>query len=406
MFQSGRNAWNDPYPYIWKTYNNLTEWHNAIGSSTLPSLKAFFELELLYSYVYLLLPSPRCPNISTYAQHLIFEHCISYAANLLAVIDSSTPLTKPVLTCYDAMRAYMTGRQFIDVLARNQETLLSPVPPQTPPIRSPPVDLDADVDPLAPAPTVAPPPLPTPAVPSTTSDPSVSVPKDKTSRAINAIQDFNSILSRFGLRFGLVTWGERFQRESAQLLAQLYQRASSPSPVQQPPRLFTSSPEVAAAAAAAAAAVTPSGYQDFRGRMPYPVSPTGQQFQQGQQQQSGAIRSYSRSPHRSPNRSPHRPITPNQTSPNTASPLHSVSPHGLPQQYVHTSPENLMPPHFGLPSQPPPPQQQQLQQLHQQQTSPQQMIQRQNTGGSINLNVPGQVWDGMQGQGMNPHFQQ
>lgn len=411
LFQSGRNVWADPYPYIWKAYNSLTDWHKAIGASTLPSLKAFFELELLYSYVYLLSPSPRCPNISTYAQHLIFEHCMSYAASLLSVIDSETPSTKPVLTCYDAMRAYMTGRQFIDVLMRNQESLLSPNPPQAPPIRSPPIDPDADVDPLAPAPTVAPPPLPTPDVPSTTSDPSTAtLPKDRTTRAIHAIQEYNTILSRFGLRFGLITWSDRFQRESAPLLTQLYQRTASSSPAQQPtPPHFATPPETVNVPTVAA-----GGFQNFRGRMPYPVSPTGLQLQMqpGQQQAPGPVRGYSRSPQRSPQRSPHRPITPTSVthghhpvsplhpvSPYHTSPHHHpVSPHAMLQHVVNTSPDhNLMPPQFALPSQPP------QQQLHQQQTSPQQMLQRTNTGGSVNLNVPGQGWDPM--EGVNQHYQ-
>ncbi|KAF2755282.1 hypothetical protein EJ05DRAFT_533005 [Pseudovirgaria hyperparasitica] len=120
LFQSGREPWPDAYGYIWKTYRQMTDWYNNISKNTLPNTQAFFELEVLYSYVYVLSPSPRCPAISNYAQRLIFEHCIAYAINLRAIMrDKSSPTTKIPLTFYDAMRAYMTGRQFVDVLQRN-----------------------------------------------------------------------------------------------------------------------------------------------------------------------------------------------------------------------------------------------------------------------------------------------
>ncbi|KAF2816408.1 uncharacterized protein BDZ99DRAFT_366129, partial [Mytilinidion resinicola] len=132
LFQSGRDAWHDPYPYIWKTYNEMTHWFQDMPATTLPSTKAFFELELLYSYVYILSPSSRIPHINEYAQRLIFEHCITYATKLLALMSKPNNTTKPPVTFYDAMRAYMTGRQFVDVLARNQDVILDPSPPLPP----------------------------------------------------------------------------------------------------------------------------------------------------------------------------------------------------------------------------------------------------------------------------------
>lgn len=226
LFQSGREPWPEAYPYIWKQYARMTEWFNDIPQSTLPAFKVGFELELLYSYVYILSPSPRIPHIDEYAQRLIFEHCISYSINLLAILTKSPSTTRSPVTFYDAMRAYMTGMQFVDVLLRNLDVILNPVPPSPPATTTPSMASD---DPLAPPAQVGPPPFPTPQLPE-----GQITPLDPTVRAINALNDFTDILSKFGLRFGFTHWRDRFQRESAPLSAQLYQRKST-SPHTSPP---------------------------------------------------------------------------------------------------------------------------------------------------------------------------
>ncbi|KAF1964063.1 hypothetical protein BU23DRAFT_494051 [Bimuria novae-zelandiae CBS 107.79] len=218
LFQSGREPWLDPYPYIWNMYNRMTEWFQSMSQSTLPALKSCFELELLYSYVYILSPSSRVPHIQGYAQRLIFEHCIAYASSLLANLNKTSPTTKPPVTFYDAMRAYMTGRQFVDVLSRNMDTILDPIPP-TPPASASPSNVSED--PLAPPAPVSVPPFPAPWSPD-----GQNMPQEPVTRAINTINDFTDILSRFGLRFGFTHWRERFQRESQALLTQLYNRAA------------------------------------------------------------------------------------------------------------------------------------------------------------------------------------
>jgi hypothetical protein len=221
LFQSGREPWPDPYAYIWKTYAKMSQWFQDLPSSILPSTKSFFELELLYSYVYILSPSPRIPHIQVYAQRLIFEHCIAYATTLLGLISQTSTTTKPPVTFYDAMRVYMTGRQFVDVLSRNLDALLDPMPAIPPP--APMAEVTSE-DPLAPAAQTSPPPFPSSSIPE-----GQSALPDPTTRAINTINDFSTILSRFGLRFGFTHWRDRFQRESGALLAQLYQRASTPT---------------------------------------------------------------------------------------------------------------------------------------------------------------------------------
>ncbi|KAH7395326.1 fungal-specific transcription factor domain-containing protein [Phaeosphaeria sp. MPI-PUGE-AT-0046c] len=219
LFHSGREPWQDPYPYIWKQYARMSDWFQDMPQSTLPAIRSFFELELLYSYVYILSPSPRIPHIHEYAQRLIFEHCIAYVTNLLSLLNKPSGATKPPVTFYDAMRAYMTGRQFVDVVSRNIDMILDPRPPSPPASTATQTESE---DPLAPPAQINPPPFPSPLLPE-----GQSAPSDPTTRAINAINDFTSVLSNFGLRFGFTHWRDRFQRESAALSAQLYQRNST-----------------------------------------------------------------------------------------------------------------------------------------------------------------------------------
>lgn len=239
LFQSGREPWQQPYQYIWKQYNRMAQWFQDMPQSTLPAVKSFFELELLYSYVYILSPNPRIPHIHEYAQRLIFEHCIAYATNLLEVLDKPSNTVKPPITYYDAMRAYMTGRQFVDVLSRNMDVILDPRP------AVPPTPVGTEVeseDPLAPPTQVSAPPFPSPSLGE-----GQAFPLDPTTRAIHALNDYTSLLSKFGLRFGFIHWRDRFQRESASLSAQLHQRSqvsAHPSPMgQQLPPPTTYSPQ-------------------------------------------------------------------------------------------------------------------------------------------------------------------
>lgn len=208
----------------------MTAWFNSISPTTEPAARSYFELELLYSYVYILSPNPRCPIISDYAQILIFEHCIAYASKILVFTSDKTRTDRPPLTFYDGMRVYMTGRQFVDTLMRNQDFLLSRLP-STPSAALPAVE-DVDMDPLASVPErrLQPPPLPTPALNGNGGDPQ---PTDPAVRAGQAIGDFTSILYQLGNRFGVHSWRERFQRESAPLLSQLAQRVQQQEELEQ-----------------------------------------------------------------------------------------------------------------------------------------------------------------------------
>ena len=220
LFQSGRDAWQDPYKYIWQRYEEMREWFGKLSPTTLPSIRDFFELELLYSYVYLLSPNPRCPNPSEHAQRLVIEHATTYAEKMHALVSNPTEAKNP-MSFYDAIRVYMTGRQFLDCLTRNMEVLLRPQaasPLSTVGAHS----IQDEVDPMS---SSSPPPVPSPAPygPGAT-------PKDPTTRAIDAVNHFIEVLSYFGTRFGQVggiSFRDRFQRESQHLLSQLYQRRAS-----------------------------------------------------------------------------------------------------------------------------------------------------------------------------------
>lgn len=180
LFQSGRTRWEEPYAYLWSTCEAMRNWFENLPASTSPNMRAFFELDLLYSYVYVLSPSPRVPAVSAFAQKLIFEYCIRYADLMLRLINDPS-YTSP-LTFYDAMRVYMTGRQFLDVLQHNLDGLLNGHMPPHPEVK----------------PTAAPPPpMPMAHIPS-----GDSIVRFNAERSIRCIKQIAECLSRFGIRWG------------------------------------------------------------------------------------------------------------------------------------------------------------------------------------------------------------
>lgn len=203
LFQTGRTRWDEPYPYIWSTCESMRKWFEGLPSSTSRNSRAFFELDLLYSYVYVLSPSPRVPVISPFAQKLIFEYCIQYADLMLRLI--SDPAYTAPLTFYDAMRVYMTGRQFLDVLQHNLDGLLNGTLPPHPEVK----------------PTAAPPPpMPVPQLP-----PGETVLRFNIMRSIGCIRQITECLARFGIRWGYMSWNQRYQAETTDMLNELNSRS-------------------------------------------------------------------------------------------------------------------------------------------------------------------------------------
>ncbi|KAK5716418.1 hypothetical protein LTR17_016391 [Elasticomyces elasticus] len=202
LFQSGRTAWEEPYPYIWDTCDALRKWFENISPSTSQNMRAFFEVDLLYSYIYVLSPSPRVPAIDPFAAKLIFEYCIRYADLMLRLI--SDPSYTAPMTFYDAMRVYMTGRQFLDVLQHSTDSLLNGFVPNHPPVR----------------PTSAPPP-PMPVMPLPPGD---TILHFNTARSLHCIKQITDSLTRFGMRWGYMSWSQRYQAETAGMLEELTRR--------------------------------------------------------------------------------------------------------------------------------------------------------------------------------------
>ena len=197
LFQSGREEWSDPYPYLWQTYRSMTDWYASISPIHAPPTRSFFQLELLYSYIYFLAPSPRVTNPTAYAQNLIFEHCIAYADLMTRLISGRAHLA-PV-SFYDAMRVYMTGRQFLDVLNRSQDRLLGGVLPE------PPVTAQG---------SYPPPPLPT----------SPADLQSNAARSVTCIKQIIECLAHFGLRWGYMSWRDSFEKVAEPMLNSLNQR--------------------------------------------------------------------------------------------------------------------------------------------------------------------------------------
>lgn len=182
IFQSGRTRWADSYTPLWEKCEAMRKWFDDISPSTTQNMRRWFELDLLFSYVYILSPSARVPAIHAFAQKLIFEYCIRYA-NLMLDMNTDQTYSAP-LTFYDAMRVYMTGRQYLDVLQQNADMLLSgQVPPH------PEVKVTAS----------APPPMPNVVLP-----PGTTAEYFNTTRSINCIKQMTECLALFGIRFGFM----------------------------------------------------------------------------------------------------------------------------------------------------------------------------------------------------------
>lgn len=202
LFQSGRGRWEEPYHYLWNTCNEMRTWFENLSASTSPNMRAFFELDLLFSYIYVLSPSPRVPVIHPFAAKLIFEYCIQYADLMRHVIED--PAYTAPLTFYDHMRVYMTGRRFLDVMQNGADMLLSGLIPPHPEVR----------------PSTAPPPQ-MPVVPLPAGE---TLHHFHTARSIDCIEHITQCLSSFGIRWGYMSWHQLFRDETAEMRENLNQR--------------------------------------------------------------------------------------------------------------------------------------------------------------------------------------
>jgi len=148
LFQSSRDPLHNSSTYVWKMCQEMREWSETFPDSLPLSFKEFFDLELIYSYVYCLAPSCRVQAVSTYGKTLIFEYSIAYMQKLLPICRD--PINKAFYTYHDALRVFFIGSQFLAVLGEDQERFLNgilPYPPTTdggPP--APPLPLNSGID--------------------------------------------------------------------------------------------------------------------------------------------------------------------------------------------------------------------------------------------------------------------
>ncbi|TVY18853.1 Positive regulator of purine utilization [Lachnellula arida] len=195
LFQSGRSPFHNEYTYIWQICQEMREWSESFPESLPLSFKDFFDLELLYSYVYCLSPSCRIPALSLYAKTLIFEYSIAYMQKIFPI--SRDPINIAFYTYHDALRVYFVGSQFLAVLMSDQDQLLSGVLPYTPIIPG----------------TPPPPPLPS------------NAGIDNVDRSIKCVKHIKETLRIFGHR-----WDDSkallsgFEAQVEPLLASLHQR--------------------------------------------------------------------------------------------------------------------------------------------------------------------------------------
>jgi hypothetical protein len=225
LFQSGREPWTDPYPRIWAIYRNLENWHAHLPPETPPQVKTFLELDMLYSYVYILSPSPRCPQPNEHAQRLLAQHAANYAKHLLKALSEPGAINSlSPFSFYDAIRVYMVAKVYIDTLVSNLDGLL--MPPRHPSTLSThsSITLDVDVDPLSSA-TPQPPPLLAPQEAGVSDQPTHT--QCSAQAAVQTIDAFLNVLSSFEMRFGRVlnvSWRDKIHQDSEWLVSQLKQR--------------------------------------------------------------------------------------------------------------------------------------------------------------------------------------
>ncbi|KAI7110670.1 hypothetical protein KC352_g36175 [Hortaea werneckii] len=98
----------------------------------------------------------------------------------------------------------MTGRQFLDVLQHNTDPLLNGHIPPHPEVK----------------PTTAPP----PAMPVVNLPPGDTLQRFNTIRSIHCVKQISECLAKFGMRWGYMSWNQRYQSEAASMLETLHLR--------------------------------------------------------------------------------------------------------------------------------------------------------------------------------------
>jgi hypothetical protein len=195
LFQSSREPLQNPSVYIWQICQEMREWSESFPDTLPLAFKDFFDLELMYSYIYCLAPSCRVPTVSDYGKTLIFEYSIAYMQKIFPI--SKDPINTAFYTYHDALRVYFVGSQFLAVLIASQDQLLNGMAPY----------------PQIHAGSPPPPPLP------------ISTGIGNVDRSINCITHIIETLKTFGHRWDdSQALQSSFEGQAGPLLAALHQR--------------------------------------------------------------------------------------------------------------------------------------------------------------------------------------
>jgi hypothetical protein len=195
LFQSSRDSLPNASAYIWQMCQEMREWSESFPDTLPLSFKDFFDLELLYSYVYCLAPSCRVQTVSDYGKTLIFEYSITYMQKIFPI--GRDPVNTAFYTYHDALRVFFVGSQFLAVLSENRDQLLNGILPYTPVIEGSP---------------------PPPPLPSNTG-------ADNIDRSINCITHIKETLKTFGYRWDdSQALQSTFEHHAEPLLAALHRR--------------------------------------------------------------------------------------------------------------------------------------------------------------------------------------
>ncbi|KZF26430.1 putative C6 transcription factor [Xylona heveae TC161] len=190
LFWSGRTPLSDPSTYICRARRELKHWFELVPPAAPRHIKRYFEVELLFSYIYFVALSARIPKLPEKENTFLFENCIEYAARMCPTVEDETQYF--LYTFHDALRAYAIGRQFLHLLWQTRDQLLD--------TRS------ADL-----------------------CSPYFTHPRltyfsrtHSVTRAIMCIEQIRQILTLFGVRFDYLALRDSFIRESTSTLDKLY----------------------------------------------------------------------------------------------------------------------------------------------------------------------------------------
>lgn len=195
LFLSGRTAWTDPEPYLWAACQDMRKWFEDLPDSLTPPIRRKFELEVLYSFVYVLSPSGKVHDVPALGQSLVFEYSMEYTEKMQSVLRDME--NSAIYTFHDILRVYFVGSRFLDVLYQNQERLLDGVSFATP---------------------FVPPGLLAPLRLANRN------PQNLTSRAIQCIDGVIDILEAFGHKSGYMMLRDKFGADSKLPLDELHAR--------------------------------------------------------------------------------------------------------------------------------------------------------------------------------------